>query len=132
MATAIEQLKKELASAKASSRNKSERARRTEQMLVRKGSLLGTSALYGTLNRLAVPIDIGGFPWKLGVGAVALLAEGMSKGTAQSIFGGVADSTLAIYVERSISTGTVIAGDDDYDPDDDDDDDDDSGDGGEL
>jgi len=85
-------------------------------------------------------VSMGGFPWKLGVEALALLGEGMSKGALQAIMAGIADGTLAIYVERSISTDTIIAGDEDIKygksvrrpirGDDDDDDDDD--DGGEV
>ncbi len=100
-----------------------------ERTLVHKGTLITSAALYGTLNRMNVPIAVAGFPWKLGVGALALLGEGLSRGNMQAVMSGVADATMAIYVERSITTDTLIAGEhDDYDDDDDDDDDE----GGEV
>ncbi len=126
MATAIEQVKQE-ARAKMTAANARIKTKTLERTLVRKGSLLVSSAVYGTLNRMDIPISIAGFPWKLGVGALALLGEGMSKGNLQAVLGGVADSTMAIYVERSISTNNLVAGDDvgweddgSADPDDDD------------
>lgn len=133
MATAIEQIKAE-SRAKISAANQRAKSKTLERTLVRKGSLLVSAAMYGTMNRMDVPISIAGFPWKLGVGALALLGEGMSKGNLQAVLGGVADSTMAIYVERSISTNNLVAGDvgwhDDGSADDDDDDDDQ--DGGEI
>ncbi len=97
-----------------------------ENTLIRKAAIVSTAALYGALNRMNVPVAIGGFPWKLGVVTLATLGEGLTKGAVQAASGGIADSTMAIYIERSISTDTLIAGDDDpYDEDDDDDDDDD-------
>jgi hypothetical protein len=88
------------------------RTKGLEAALVRKASLISSAGIYGTLNRLAVPVELAGFPWKIGVAALALLGEGMSRGALQSIMAGVADATLAIYVERSISTNTLVAGDD--------------------
>ena len=82
-----------------------------ERVLVHKGALAVSAALYGTLNRLGVRVDIGGFPWKIGVGGLALLGEGMTSGNWQAVLSGIADSTFAIYIERSISTNTLIAGD---------------------
>ena len=117
--SAIELMKKE-ASQKIANANRRAREKGLENTLVHKGALLTTAALYGSLNRMDVPIEIGGFPWKLGVTGLALLAEGMTKGTTQAVAGGVADATLAIYIERSISTNTLVAGDDDWDDDDDD------------
>ena len=133
MATAIEQVKIE-ARAKMTAANARIKTKTLERTLVRKGSLLVSSAVYGTLNRMDIPISIAGFPWKLGVGALALLGEGMSKGNLQAVLGGVADSTMAIYVERSISTNNLVAGDDVgwHDDGSADDDDDDGSDGGEI
>lgn len=120
MPTAIEQVKAE-ARSKITAANQRAKSKGLERTLVRKGSLLVSSAVYGTLNRMEVPIAIAGFPWKLGVGALALLGEGMSKGNLQAVLGGVADSTMAIYVERSISTNNLVAGEGDVGWDDDED-----------
>ena len=88
-------------------------ANQLERTLVRKGSVLSTAATYGVLNRVGVPVDVGGFPWKIAVEALALAGEGMTKGNIQAVFGGIADATAAVYVERSISMNTLIAGEDD-------------------
>lgn len=89
-----------------------------ESALVRKATVISTAALYGALNRMDIPVTVAGIPWKLIIGPAAMLVEGLSKGALQAGAAGVADATLAIWVERSISTDTIIAGE----PDDDDDD----------
>lgn len=117
--TKIEQVKAEGRQRLANARRRMEQ-RNMEQTLVRKGTLLASAAGYGTLNRLGVPVSIGGFPWKIGVATLALLGEGLTKGNTQAVMAGLADSTLAIYVERSISTNTLIAGGEgDYEDEDD-------------
>lgn len=88
-----------------------------QAMFVRKGSGISTSALYGALNRMGIPVTIGGFPWKIGVATIALLTEGLTKGAPQAIAAGVGDATTYIYIERAISTDTIIAGHDDDDDD---------------
>ena len=85
-----------------------------QRTLVRKAGVIGTAATFGGLNRAGVPVTIGGFPWKLAVSTVANLGEAMTGGNVQAVFAGVADATTAIYIERSISTDTVIAGEGDY------------------
>ena len=110
MANAAIELAKKEASSKIQAANRRAKSQRLEATLVRKGVGLSTAALYGTLNRMGVPIAIGGFPWKLGVGALATLAEGLTKGTTNSVMSGIADATMAIYIERSISKNTLIAG----------------------
>ena len=82
-----------------------------EHTLVRKAGVLTTAAVFGTLNRYKISPAIGGFPWKLGVLTLAQIGEGLSKGNVQAIMGGIADATMAVYVERSIATDTLISGD---------------------
>ena len=89
---------------------RTQKTRSMEHVMVRKSSGILSAALYGTLNRMAVPHTIGGFPWKLGVIAVAQLGEGLSKGNMQAAMAGLADATTAIYIERSITTATIVAG----------------------
>jgi len=89
-----------------------------ERALVRKASVLTSAATLGTLRRMGVPVAIAGFPWKLGVSTLALLGEGMSKGNVQAVMGGIADASMAIYVERSIGNKVLVAGEGDYDEDD--------------
>jgi hypothetical protein len=103
------------ATARVAAANRRNKNNNMTAMFIRKGSLVSTSALYGTLNRFGVPITLGGFPWKIGIATISLLVEGLTKGAVQSIAAGVNDSTTAIYIERAISTGSVIAGDDDED-----------------
>ena len=131
MASAIETVKAE-GRARLAAANRRFRQKGMEQMLIRKAAVLSSAAVYGTLNRVGVPVDIAGFPWKVGVAALALLGEGLSKGATQAVMAGLADTTLAIYVERSISTNTLIAGQYGYGIEGDDDDDDDDDDSGEI
>jgi len=109
---ALEVAKKETARRIAGAR---ERLRRTtlEHTIVRKGTGVTTAAIYGSMNRMGVPVEIAGFPWKVAVATLAQLGEGLSSGYTQAVFAGVADSTTAIYIERALSTDTLIAGEDD-------------------
>lgn len=91
------------------------RTKTLESALVRKGTGAVTAATLGTMNRLGVPVTIGGFPWKIALIAIAQLGEGLSRGAIQAAMAGVADATSAIYIERSISTKTLIAGEGDED-----------------
>lgn len=116
--SAIEVAKKE-ASMKMAAQSRRFKTKGLENTLIRKGAVFGTAAIYGTLNRFDVPVAIGGFPWKLGINALALLGEGMTSGRMQATFAGISDATTAIYVERSITENTLIVGegyDDDEDP----------------
>lgn len=88
-----------------------------EHMMVRKATIITTAAIFGALNRMEVPLTVAGIPVKLIVAPAAMLVEGLSKGYLQAGAGGIADSTLAIYIERSISTDSIIAGEDDDDDD---------------
>lgn len=107
--SAIEQVRAEAAHRIANARRR-QREQSLTGALVRKSAGISTAALYGTLNRLAVPATIGGFPWKIGVITLATLGEALSSGMAQSACAGIADATQAIYVERSISKNTLVAG----------------------
>lgn len=88
-----------------------------EGALVRKGAGAVTAATIGAMSRAGVPKTVAGFPWKVGVIAVAQLAEGLSKGNVQAAAAGVADATTAIYIMRSIVTGSIVAGEIDDDDD---------------
>jgi hypothetical protein len=107
--SAIEQVRAE-ANARIASARRRQREATLTGALVRKSAGISTAALYGTLNRLNVPVSIGGFPWKIGVITLATLGEALSSGMMQSACAGVADATQAIYVERSISRNTLVAG----------------------
>lgn len=109
MPSQIEVAKKE-ASQRIAAMNRRFKQKSLESALVRKASLLSSAAIYGTMERMKVPVAIAGFPWKVGVASLALLGEGLSKGNVQAIMAGIADSTLAIYVSKSIGTNTLIAG----------------------
>lgn len=87
------------------------RSKTLEATLVRKAGVLTTAAVYGTLNRYKISPAIGGFPWKLGVLTLAQIGEGLSKGNVQAVMAGIADATMAVYIERSIATDTLISGD---------------------
>lgn len=125
MAKAEIELAKKEASQRIAAANRRHKEKMLQAAIVRKGTNVSTAALYGTLNRFGVPVTLGGFPWKLGVWTISTIGEALTKGNWQAALAGVSDSTQAIYVERSISTGTVIAGNADED-------DGDSDDGGEL
>lgn len=107
--TSMELIKRDASNriAAASRRNKTQGL---ERMLVRKASLVGAAGLYGALNRYNVPVDIGGFPYKLAVSTIANLTEAMTGGNLQAVAAGIADATTAIYIERAVTTGSVIAG----------------------
>lgn len=81
-----------------------------KKMVLRKASVLGTAATFGAMNRMGVPHELAGFPWKLGVATIANVGEALTGGKTQAVLAGIGDSTMAIYVERSITTGSVIAG----------------------
>lgn len=127
MASTASKLAVEKAKHRQSMANARRRAERSkiEDALIRKGTIMGTAGIYGTMNRFDVPVDLGGFPWKVAVAGLAWVGEAMSKGAVQSVMGGIGDATLAIYVERAITQKTLIAGEDD-------DDGDGEGEGGEL
>lgn len=120
MATKIEEVKKEGSRRAAAMRERWSREE-LQKSLIRKGTVFGTAAVLGTMNRLNVPIAIAGFPWKVAVAGVAMIVEATTKGPVQAVAGGIGDATMAVYIERSISTGSLIAGDDyvEYDGDDD-------------
>lgn len=81
-----------------------------QHTIVRKAGVLTTAAVYGTLHRFKISDSIGGFPWRLGVLTLAQIGEGVSRGAVQAIMAGIADASLAVYVERSIATDTLVAG----------------------
>jgi len=109
--TQLEQLKKSSAQ-RIKNANSRVRQQRLEGALVRHGANIATAAAIGTMNRYGVPATVGGFPWKIGAGALALLGEATTGGAVQSALSGIASGMLAVYVERSITGGTLVAGGD--------------------
>ena len=110
MANAQLELAKREHSSRLAAANRRNKMSNFDNTLVRKGAVVGTAAIYGTLNRMDVPVAIGGFPWKLAVNALALLVEGTTSGRLQAAAGGVSDATTAIFTERAISENTLIVG----------------------
>ena len=98
------------ASQRISNARKAARTKGYEHAIVAQASGITTAALFGTLNRYNIPPTIGGFPWKLGLSALAMLGQAMTKGNIQAALQGVSIATTAVYVERSISTDTLVAG----------------------
>lgn len=85
--------------------------RQFETTILRKAGVSLTAAAYGAMNRYAVPNNINGFPWKLGVWLGATLIEALSDSKIVTAFSaGVSDATMAVYMERSISNKTLVAG----------------------
>lgn len=106
---ALELVKKE-ASMRIANAGRRVKTQSMERMIIRKAGVLGTASVYGAMNRMGVPHELAGFPWKVAVGTIATVGEALSGGKTQAVCAGIADATTAIYIERSISTGTVIAG----------------------
>jgi len=98
------------ASQRISNARKAARTKGYEHAIVAQAAGITTAALFGTLNRYKIPVTIGGFPWKLGLSALAMLGQAMTKGNVQAAMQGVSIATTAVYVERSISTDTLVAG----------------------
>lgn len=87
-----------------------------ETTILRKAGVSMTAAAYGAMNRYAVPNNISGFPWKLGVWLGATLVEALADSRVLTAFSaGVSDATMAVYMERAISTKTLVAGEDMFD-----------------
>lgn len=107
--SAIELVKKE-ASMRTAAASRRHKTQSLLGMMVRKSSIMGTASVYGAMNRMGVPVEVAGFPWKLAVGTIANLGEALSGGKTQAVCAGIADATTAIFIERAITTGTVIAG----------------------
>ena len=114
MASAIETARADNRAALARQR---EKTKRLEHTLVRKATVLTVAATLGTMNRFGVRKAWGPVPWKPLLALAATVTEAMTKGNLQAAAGGVADTTMAIYVNDAITTNTYIAGDE---PDDDD------------
>lgn len=110
MANAQLELAKRDHAARMAATNRRNKMRNFENTLVRKGAVIGTAAVFGTLNRMDVPVTIGGIPWKLFVNAGALIVEGTTSGKLQAAAGGISDATTAIFTERAISENTLIVG----------------------
>lgn len=115
MSTKIEQIKKDALTRMARLRT-NQRRQSLEHALVRHGSGLVTAAALGACRRYGVPPSVAGFPWKVGISALATLGEAMTSGATQAALAGVGAATTAIYVESAIATDSMVAGGD-YSPD---------------
>ena len=111
MASQIEQVKAENRARLAVQRAKTQKMQMT---LLRKSMVLGTAAGLGTLARYGVPNTVGGFPWKVALALGATVGEATTKGAWQASFGGLSDSTIAIYTHNAVAQNTLIAGGGDY------------------
>jgi hypothetical protein len=86
--------------------------RNFEHALVRKSGVGLSAIALGVMARKGVGNDIGGFPWKPLVWAAATLTEAFSGSAVLSqIAGGVADTTMAVYVKDAVQSGDFVAGD---------------------
>lgn len=110
MANAQLELAKREHSSRLAAANRRNKMNNFENTLVRKGAVIGTAAVFGTMNRMDVPVTLAGIPWKLFVNAGALLVEGLTSGKLQAAAGGISDATTAIFTERAISENTLIVG----------------------
>lgn len=108
-ARAMELVRIQNAARLATARRSTQRAT-MQHSLVRKATGITTAALLGTLKRVGVQDTVGGFPWKLGMITLAQLGEALSKGNMQAAMAGIADSGTAIYIDRAIVSGSLIAG----------------------
>jgi hypothetical protein len=84
--------------------------RAVEGAFVRKSVGVLAAGTMGAMKRAAVPEDVKGFPWKLGLWTVAQLAQVLLDGMPQQVAGGIADSTISIYTYNAVVKGTLIAG----------------------
>lgn len=101
--------KLEAAQARAARANLTTKA--LEATLVRKASGVSAAAGYGAMKLMHVPIDIKGFPWKLGVWLGVTVVEALTKGAVQAAAAGLSDTTMAVYVYDAVAKKSVIAGD---------------------
>ena len=111
--SALARLKAETASRMASM-NRNVKRRALEATMVRHAAVVGTAASLAAMNRMSVPVAIGGVPTKLALALVALVGEGVTRGRTQAALGGVANACMAVYIERSITTKSVVAGEGDF------------------
>jgi hypothetical protein len=111
-----------LAKAKASQAHSAMRRRikanNMEAMVIRQGAGIATAITLGVLNRNDVAPGLGAgaddkdgkFPWKPLLGTVALVGAALTKGSVSAGFEGMAIAANAIYTERAVSTGSLVAG----------------------
>lgn len=81
--------------------------------LVRKSVEALAAAGYGMAARMGVPMQVKGFPVKLGVLAVTTLVEVFGKGMVQRTAGAISDCSLVLYTEAAVRQGTLVAGESD-------------------
>jgi type 1 fimbria pilin len=86
-------------------------------MIVRQGAGVATGVAIAVMNRNDVPAGMGGdgkgdkgVPWKPLLGGVALVGAALTKGSVSAAFEGVAIAANAIYAERAVTQGELVAG----------------------
>lgn len=84
-----------------------------EGALVRKAVVVLAAGGYGAMKKYGVTNNIKGFPVKLAAFVVTTAAQAMTKGALQQAAAAVSDTSLAVYVENAVATGSLIAGDGD-------------------
>lgn len=85
-------------------------------MIVRQGAGVATGVAIAVMNRNDVPPGMGaskddkGIPWKPLLGGIALVGAALTKGAVSAAFEGVAIASNAIYAERAVTQGELVAG----------------------
>lgn len=85
-------------------------------MIVRQGAGVAMGVAIGVMNRNDVPVGMGGdktdpgVPWKPLLGGVMLLGAAFTKGSVSAAFEGAAIAANAIYTERAVTKGELVAG----------------------
>lgn len=85
-------------------------------MIVRQGAGIATGVAIAVMNRNDVPPGMGadkdskGWPWKPLLGTVALVGAALTKGSVSAAFEGAAIAANAIYAERAVTQGELVAG----------------------
>lgn len=87
-----------------------EKTNKVEQGIIRKATITATAAALGWGKRKSMPLEIGGVPTKLVIGALGTVGELVTKGAVQRFFGAAGDAALAIYAHESVQEGQFVAG----------------------
>lgn len=90
------------------------KSERVTHLIIRQGAGVVTGVVMGAMKD--VPSGLGadatsaGVPWKPLVGTVALVGAALTRGAVSAALEGVAISANAIYAERAVATGQMVAG----------------------
>lgn len=100
-----------LARAQAVTQRHRQHVKQFERALIRKASVSLAAGTYGAMSRFGIKNDLHGFPWKMGVWLGATVVEALARNpVVQSFAAGVSDATMAIYIDQSIATKSLVAG----------------------